>query len=286
DAVTAPLWAGNDADEAPLPPAAFAATPAEPVVVDAESVVALVAPLDLSIVFERTASRGSVLGGTDATDLSLVLEPVALAFEPEPAALEPVVALPEPIELHAAGDRAAYQVAEERPLALVAVPALTAPAAAAVGVAGEALSAGVLAPKGEAEGASALVALAESPQPLPAVEQALRLEETAADLGGPIRVVPVLTPPWILVRREPAELAHEDSAEAAAGPAPLVPVLTPVPAGRPSTRPGGSTDITLRAVSLSGNEPLDTASAARADAVTMEALDVPTAPADDALLEP
>jgi DNA-directed RNA polymerase specialized sigma24 family protein len=283
DAVTAPLWAGNDADEAPLPPAAYPATPAEPLVVDAEPIVALVASLDLPIVFERTALRGSVPPGTDASDLSLVLEPVALAFEPEPAAAEPVGALPEPIELHAAGDRVAYQEAEERPLALVAVPAL---AVAAVGVAGEPVSTGVIAPKGEAEGASELVALAESPQPPPAVEQALRLEETAADLGGPIRVVPVLTPPWILVRRDPAELAHEDGEEAAADPAPLVPVLTPDPAGRPSTRPGGSTDITLRAVSLSGNGPPDTSSAARADDVTMEALDVPAAPADDAPLEP
>lgn len=282
DAVTAPLWAGNDADEAPLPPAAFAATPAEPLVVDAEPVVAL----DLPIVFERTALREWVPPGTDATDLSLVLEPVALAFEPEPAALAPVVALPEPIELHAARDRVAYQEVEERPLTLVAAPALAAPAGAAVGVAGEPVAAGVIAPKGEAEGASELVALAASPQPLPAVEQALRLEETAADLSGPIRVVPVLTPPWILVRREPAELAHEVGEEAAADPAPLVPVLTPIPAGRPSMRPGGGTDITLRAVSMSGNEPLDTSSAARADDVTMEALDVPTAPADDALLEP
>jgi DNA-directed RNA polymerase specialized sigma24 family protein len=286
DAVTAPLWAGNDADEASLPPAAFAATPTEPLVVDAEPVVALVAPLDLPIVFERTALRGSMPPGTDATDLSLVLEPVPLAFEPEPAALEPDVVLPEPIEMHAAEDRVAYQEAEERPLALVAVPALAAPAAAAGGVAGEPVSAGVIAPKGEAEGASELVALAESPQPLPAVEQALRLEETAADLGGPIRVVPVLTPPWILVRREPAELARENDDEAAADPAPLVPVLTPVPAGRPSTRPGGGTDITLRAVSLLGNEPLETPPAARADDVTMGALEVPAAPADDAPLEP
>ena len=77
-----------------------------------------------------------------------------------------------------------------------------------------------------------------------------------------------------------------DGPPTTADPAPLVPVLTPVPAGRPSTRPGGSTDITLRAVSLPGNDPLDTSSAARADDVTMEALDVPTAPADDALLEP
>src|SRR5258706_8401100 len=70
DAVTAPLWAGNDADEAPLPAAAFPATPAEPPVLGAEPAGALGAPPGLPIVFERTPLPRAVPPGPRATHLS------------------------------------------------------------------------------------------------------------------------------------------------------------------------------------------------------------------------